>query len=761
MFTMPASTLKIKESEKMSDRTQNENDALNFLDFIYGDMSEYSDGRFEVGTTSYSKTFELDEKREAIDFAFLQNTKGSLYLSPSLLVPETPQNGRANSSFFYATSVLWCDIDTWIKTPEDKQALKFLYDHCPPNRVVQTSSKPHMKLQLWWKLDEPCNDPEDIEEALLGVQQFLKGDQKVVRAYGLMRLAGSYSNPTPDKLANGSIIEPVQYFNIHDKKVNIEHFKKAYPITNFDPVSDSGGIQNHFEKTLSGNAFDIQEKIIDGREKYASNMIYAAIANLTGKLERWPTEQEVFDNVWPVYSTHVKERDGLTLEQANRGEHLIICKIKSKLKAFKSGRMASKGLADVDDIVFSYKENNKKKEDTKNEDKPNYGSASFNITDWSIKKKYQGEAKEIEWLIDGVMPLGVPMMLAAIGGIGKSYKTIEMGLRLASAVLKGSDGNVLGGRIVSHGNVAILSAEDSYDSIHRRLNSLDPTFERNKAEYDACIVPLSDVGGVKPFIKTTSNGIEVTEFFNDIKEQMKNIKDLKLIVIDPLQAFVEGDISSSNEFAQAVYSRCLVPLASELKATVLVIHHMKKEGSDNIKTASDARQAIRGVTALVDGGRGTYCLWNPSKETREALQMSLGTQYEESRFVQGAMVKFNDQHNSDITTYYREENGLLRDIGTINVDGKTSGLTQQQCEQALREIRMLWEAGTPLRIAPNSPNSIHKWLVKNFKINRDQAKIQVDNWTVRGLDNIVILEEREFLGPNRHKKNGIFVVSKK
>ena len=48
----------------------------------------------------------------------------------------------------------------------------------------------------------------------------------------------------------------------------------------------------------------------------------------------------------------------------------------------------------------------------------------------------------------------------------------------------------------------------------------------------------------------------------------------------------------------------MIPMATELKATILVVHHMNKDGGFDIRTAQDARKAIRGVTGLVDGGRG-------------------------------------------------------------------------------------------------------------------------------------------------------------
>ncbi len=742
----------------MSEKAQlplspNETDIKDHLDFLFSGLQEYGkDGRFEINQLVSGESYVIADMDKATKDAITKNKAVSVYVVPSLLDPDTAPFGRAGNDDFYASGVVWCDIDE----PHDPEALKQLYKDCRPNRAVITATHPHRRIQLWWKLSEPLADAATLLDALTGVMQNLGGDAKVTKVCQPMRLAGTVNYPSSEKMAKGRIIEQTKYIVIHDEPVDIDRFLSAYPVKDYSQLSDIINTNTGVEYSVSGSGLHVEETVTDGRETYAYKMIFASIVNFTRQNGAFPDAQEVFDDVWPVYSRKVVSRSG-DLEKDGRGKKMLAQKIKSKLRIFQNGGMARYGLGTLDDIVASKPFQNENKQNHGETRKNTEPSIDFKITDWNFKEKYQGEAKEIEWLIEGVLPIGVPMMLAAVGGIGKSYKTLEMALRLCASVMGITETRVLGGPIVSYGNVAVFSAEDSYDSIHRRLNAIDPSFSRNNAKYSAFVVPMSEVGGTKPILKTTNDGFMVTDFYYDMKKQLSQIPDLKFIVIDPLQAFVEGDISSSNEFAQAVFNRCLIPMATELKATILVVHHMNKDGGFDIRTAQDARKAIRGVTGLVDGGRGTYCLWTPPKDIADQLTSVMGEGYEPERFAQGAMVKFNDQHNSDITTYYREESGLLRDIGTLSLEGANSGMNTEQCRQALREIRMAWEAGEPFRAQHQASKFIGSWLVRSFHITKSQAKNQVDLWLNPSIGGTPILSEKLYKDENRKEKLGLYV----
>ena len=105
-----------------------------------------------------------------------------------------------------------------------------------------------------------------------------------------------------------------------------------------------------------------------------------------------------------------------------------------------------------------------------------------------------------------------------------------------------------------------------------------------------------------PLIANDGKTFARTPFFDDLKRQLLAIKDLRLVVIDPLQAFVSADVNADPAAAQFLWS-AMAELAAATGATVLLTHHMRKDGMMRIADGDDAREAIRGTTALVDGAR--------------------------------------------------------------------------------------------------------------------------------------------------------------
>src|SRR5262249_21441150 len=132
----------------------------------------------------------------------------------------------------------------------------------------------------------------------------------------------------------------------------------------------------------------------------------------------------------------------------------------------------------------------------------------------------------------------------------------------------------------------------------------------------------------------------------------------RLVVFDPLQAFVAADVNADPAAAQFLWST-MSELAATTGATIMLTHHMRKEGMSRIVDADDAREAIRGTTALVDGARLVYTLWKPDKDYAKPICDRLDLQFEPGRIVRGAVVKANDEANYSMHTYVRQESGLL------------------------------------------------------------------------------------------------------
>lgn len=283
----------------------------------------------------------------------------------------------------------------------------------------------------------------------------------------------------------------------------------------------------------------------------------------------------------------------------------------------------------------------------------------LNILDWNLSR-YLGEVPTQKFLVEGLFPLGVTSIVAAMGDTGKGMLLLDLALKVASDTDQICG---FGSLVKEHGSVVIFSAEDDADEIHRRLERLDPEGNRAKYQDRVFIVPMPNTGGPFSIIKTNMRGKcpETSEKFEGISEQLNAIENLKLIIFDPLVSFVHADINSDPELGW--YSTgLLASLATETGATVIAAHHMRKPKCGSITTVEQARDAIRGTTALVDGVRCSFALWPAPVEHQNSVCNTLKLERTHSKIYQGAVVKSNGAADRSVRTYLRSSTGLLEDI---------------------------------------------------------------------------------------------------
>ncbi len=294
----------------------------------------------------------------------------------------------------------------------------------------------------------------------------------------------------------------------------------------------------------------------------------------------------------------------------------------------------------------------------------------LNILDWSVSR-YLGSVPIQRFLVEGLFPLGVTSIVAAMGDTGKGMLLLDLALKVAS------DADQIcgfGSLVTEHGSVVIFSAEDDAGEIHRRLDRLDPGSKRAEYQNRLFIIPIPNTGEPFSIVKSNMRGKcpETSDKFEDICRQLDKVKDLKLIVFDPLVSFVHANINSDPEMGYYAMG-LLANLANETGAAVIVAHHMRKpKCSEPITTVEQARDAIRGTTALVDGVRCSFALWPASKEHQNTVFNTLKVNKVNNAVYQGAIVKSNGATDRNIRTYLRSSTGLLEDISEEFKLGKLS-----------------------------------------------------------------------------------------
>jgi len=284
----------------------------------------------------------------------------------------------------------------------------------------------------------------------------------------------------------------------------------------------------------------------------------------------------------------------------------------------------------------------------------------LDIFSWSVER-FVGPVPKQRFLVEGLFPLGVTSILAAMGDTGKGMLLLDLALKVAASIDQVCG---FGQLVTEHGSVVVFSAEDDTNEIHRRLERLDPKCERLKYKDRLFIVPLPNIGGSFAILKNVRGKVvEISPEFESVMKQLSRIKDLKLIIFDPLASFIHADLNADP--AVGDYLMCLLSdLACSTGASIITAHHMRKlKGEKPISTVEQARDAIRGTSALVNGVRCSFAFWPVEDITKPMIFRSVGKIPRQNALFYGAVVKANGLADRTIRTYLRnEETGLLEDI---------------------------------------------------------------------------------------------------
>ena len=303
-----------------------------------------------------------------------------------------------------------------------------------------------------------------------------------------------------------------------------------------------------------------------------------------------------------------------------------------------------------------------------------------------IDKYFVGSPPEQKFLIGDTIPLGVPTVFAAAGDSGKGMMTLDLAMKVASGA---SMQSAFGGLVAEHGDVILITAEDDKGEMHRRISRLDPQKYREHYDHKLRILPLPNLGGVFPIMQKFDNSYLMGAEFERIYEQMLELSNLKLIIIDPMASFVHADVNA-DPAAGAAFMGLLAQMATETGATVMVNHHMAKiKDNEPVKTPEQARNLIRGTSAIVDGVRCAFSVWSVDESTGKQRCRDLNIEYTRNGVFDGAVVKSNGPANRDIRHFIRNPNtGLLEDRSADIRSLAMSTTVRQRLEHIAEFVRM-------------------------------------------------------------------------
>lgn len=304
-------------------------------------------------------------------------------------------------------------------------------------------------------------------------------------------------------------------------------------------------------------------------------------------------------------------------------------------------------------------ENHAPKLEAANDNDPTKTPHALDIFAWT-SSRYIGKPKPVEYLVDGVIEKGIPGLIAAMGEVGKSYMMLELSRRVAFGSSRFAP-PIFGGNVVQEGTAVFLTGEDDETALHRRIHAIDPDNYRHTAKSERLIaIPLpSAMRTVKPFWVEKKGELTETDDWFRLKDQLLSISDLRMVTLDPLQLLALLPLNEDPAAGQFVCAS-IASLAAETGANVFFTHHMNK-GAKSIATLADAREAIRGTTAIVDGVRLAYGLWYGDEAKSKGICKQLGIPFQSNGIAYGGVLKANGSAKRILTTYARSEGGLLVD----------------------------------------------------------------------------------------------------
>jgi RecA-family ATPase len=177
----------------------------------------------------------------------------------------------------------------------------------------------------------------------------------------------------------------------------------------------------------------------------------------------------------------------------------------------------------------------------------------------------------VRWLWPGRIPLGKLTLLIGDPGLGKSLLTAD----IASRVSRGA--SFPDGARCETGSVIFLSAEDdAADTIRPRLDVAGADVCRAHI-LDAVQVQLADG-------QLTEKTFNLETDIASLEGVLREHPDVRLIVIDPISAYLGGVDSHSNAEVRGLLSP-LASLAAKDGVAVLVVTHLRKSAGAAIYRA--------------------------------------------------------------------------------------------------------------------------------------------------------------------------------
>ena len=175
------------------------------------------------------------------------------------------------------------------------------------------------------------------------------------------------------------------------------------------------------------------------------------------------------------------------------------------------------------------------------------------------------EPESISWLWPGRIPRGKLTLYAGDPGLGKSFTTLDMAARVSTGAPWPDSPSELN----PAGGVVLLNAEDD------KADTIRPRLDAAKADVSRIfIIESVKRFGIGAYPDTESPFCLTTDLYN-LEQAITTTDDCKLVVIDPITAYLGGTDSHKNAELRGVLAP-LSALAAQHGVAVVAVSHLNK-----------------------------------------------------------------------------------------------------------------------------------------------------------------------------------------
>ncbi len=341
------------------------------------------------------------------------------------------------------------------------------------------------------------------------------------------------------------------------------------------------------------------------------------------------------------------------------------------------------------------------------------------------------EEPEIEFLIEGLLPVGCLLILAGKPKLGKSLLALLFAISVSLGIQ-------LWDKRVNQGGVLFISTEDGVIRLKKRIWKMlgNPNKHNPNCHFFVGNCILTD-----------------KKVMEALKAKVVELKP-KLIILDPLINLFKGKELNSGEDMNAVL-RPLQELAKETGACVLVIHHARKSsGEDSI----DVIQGSITISGVADGLLIMRSLKSDDEEKRAVLEVIL----KDAEIPNKVVLKLNDNLKWDVEGEFEEVTNKNIGNEVIKALGEENGLSIYD----LKEItgytyKQLYKAMINLereeKVTPEKRGKSHKKVFFLSRENEGKAKRESEKQDVTNGNDSKNQEGKSSLSrfPNLYKESDI------